>query len=183
MPRTPRSPCDAMREFNTVAVPRARPRLRGHGPRTPRRQRHVDLGHAEELSDLVLGLALRDVDGLAAERAGVGQTLGHQSPHNHDGSTEQLGEWAAAKTDRAGPGHVHRRARPHPGADTAVIAGGGRCPRAMSGRGSSPWPGPRSGKRSRFQSAYGTITYSACPPTHPPCRHSRRRRRDGRGWC
>ena len=26
----------------------------------------------------------------------------------------------------------------------------------------------RSGNFSRLKSAYGTITYSACPPTHPP---------------
>ena len=62
----------------------------------------VHLRHAEDLLDLVLGLALGDVDRLAAERARLLQPLGNQVADDDHRGAQQL--------RASGP----RRARPVP---------------------------------------------------------------------
>ena len=50
----------------------------------------VDLGDTQDLLDLLGGRALRDVHGLAAEAAGLGQPVLVEITHKHDGGAEQL---------------------------------------------------------------------------------------------
>ena len=75
----------------------------------------VDLGHAEDLLDLILGVALGDVDGLAAEAARLRQALGDQVADDHDRRAEQLRRVGRRQADRARAGDVHRRAGVTPG--------------------------------------------------------------------
>ena len=51
----------------------------------------VDLGHAQDLFDLLPGIALGDVDRLAADLAGLSQPFLVQVTDDDDGGTEQLG--------------------------------------------------------------------------------------------
>jgi len=54
------------------------------GLEADRVDRGVDLGDAEDLLDLILGLALGDVDRLAPERARLRQALGDHVADDHD---------------------------------------------------------------------------------------------------
>src|SRR5450759_3110428 len=85
--------------------------------------RAVHLGYPEDLLDLILGVALRHVDGLAAEGAGLGQPLGGQITDDHDSGAEQLGRGGRGQPDWSGTGDVHRRARLDPRGVRAVEAG------------------------------------------------------------
>src|ERR1700753_1029003 len=74
MPTAPPAAVTSISEFSTVAG--ASPRIRAAVPaglETDRVHGRVDLGYAEDLLDLVLGVALGHVDGLAAELAGPGR--------------------------------------------------------------------------------------------------------------
>src|SRR5690606_36979017 len=81
----------------------------------------VHLGHAEDLLDLVLRVPLGHVDGLAAEAAGLLQPFLVQVADDDDGGAEQEGRARRGQPDRARAGDVDGRARPHPGAHTAVV--------------------------------------------------------------
>ena len=61
----------------------------------------VDLGHAEDLLDLILRVALRDVDRLAAEAARLLEPLRDQVADDHDGRAEQLRRVGGREADRA----------------------------------------------------------------------------------
>src|SRR5690606_29932736 len=92
---------------------------------TDRVDRAVDLVRAEDLRDLVLqGGVLGDVDGLAAERAGLFEALPVEVPDDHDRGAEQLRGVGGGEPDRPRARDVHRR----PGGDArgvgAVVAGG-----------------------------------------------------------
>ena len=52
--------------------------------------RGIDLGSAQELLELVLGITLGDVDGLAAERSGLSEALFVEVADHHHGCAEQL---------------------------------------------------------------------------------------------
>ena len=100
----------------------------GIGPMTARLESDgvngaVHLGHAEKVLNLILGLTLRDVDGLTAERACMGQPFRHQIADDDHGGAEQLRRMGCRQTDRPGPGHVDGRARTHAGRDASVVAG------------------------------------------------------------
>jgi hypothetical protein len=84
--------------------------------------RGVDLGHAEDLLDLVLRIALADVDGLAAERLGLLQALGDEVAHEDDGGAQQLRRVRGREAHRPGARDVDRRARPHARGVRAVEA-------------------------------------------------------------
>ena len=70
----------------------------------------VDLGHAEDLLDLVLRVALREVDGLAAEAARLRQTLGNHVADDDHRRAQQLRRVRRGESDGAGAGDVHGRA-------------------------------------------------------------------------
>ena len=72
----------------------------------------VDLGHAEDLLDLVLRVALGDVDRLAAEALGLLEALRDQVADEHHRGAEQQRRVGGREADRPGAGDVHRRARP-----------------------------------------------------------------------
>ena len=71
----------------------------------------VDLGHAEDLLDLVLAGRPWRVDRLAAEAAGLRQPLRVQVADDDDRRAEQLRRVRRGEADRAGAGDVDRRAR------------------------------------------------------------------------
>src|SRR3712207_4012738 len=83
----------------------------------------VHLGLAQDLRDLVLRVALRDVDGLAAEAAGLGQPVGVEVADDDDGRAEQVRRGRRRQPHRPGAGDVDRRPRSDPGGDAAVVAG------------------------------------------------------------
>jgi hypothetical protein len=60
--------------------------------------RAVDLGNPEDLLDLLTRIALRDVDGLGAEAAGLGQSFGVHVAHDHGGGAEQHGARCSGET-------------------------------------------------------------------------------------
>jgi hypothetical protein len=90
----------------SVAAPSPWPRASKPTASTGR----VDLGDAEQLLDLVLGVALADVDGLAAEAAGLRQPLLDEVGDDDDGRTEQLRTGRCREADRTGTGDVDGRA-------------------------------------------------------------------------
>src|SRR5688572_4478892 len=83
--------------------------------------RRVHLGHAEELLDLVLGVALGDIDRLAAEATRLLKSLRDHVPDDHDRRPQQLGRVGRGQPDRAGTCDVHRRPRGDPGRVAAVV--------------------------------------------------------------
>ena len=80
-------------------------------------------GDAEDLLDLVLRVALGDVDGLAAEAAGLGEALRDEVADDDDGGAQQLRAGRGGEADRARAGDVDGRAGPDAGGDAAVVAG------------------------------------------------------------
>ena len=84
----------------------------------------VDLGHAQDLLDLLGRVALRHVDGLAAEAAGLRQPVLIQVAHDYDRSAQELGGGRCGKAHRSGTGDVHRRPHGHASAHRTVEAGG-----------------------------------------------------------
>ena len=73
----------------------------------------VHLRDAEDLLDLVLGIALGDVDRLAAERACLLEPLRNQVADDHDGGAQELRGVGRGEPDRPGTGDVDGRARGH----------------------------------------------------------------------
>ena len=83
----------------------------------------VDLRHAEDLLDLVLRVALGDVDGLAAERRGLLQARLDEVADDHDRRAEQLGGVGGGEADRARAGDVDGAPGLHARGHAAVVAG------------------------------------------------------------
>jgi hypothetical protein len=83
----------------------------------------IDLGDAEDLLDLVLGLTLGHVDRLTAERPRLLEALGDQVADDDDRCAEELRGVRGRQADRAGAGDVDRRARLHAGRVGAVEPG------------------------------------------------------------
>jgi glycerol kinase len=73
----------------------------------------VDLRLAEDLLDLVPGVALGDVDRFAAEALGLREALGNEVAHEHDGRAQQQRRIGRGEPDRPSAGDVYRRPRPH----------------------------------------------------------------------
>lgn len=84
----------------------------------------VDLGFAEDLRDLILRVAFRHIDRLAAESAGLGQAILVEVADDDTGGTEQQRRGGRGDSDRARTGDVDRRADTDAGADGTVEPGG-----------------------------------------------------------
>src|SRR2546425_9285009 len=85
--------------------------------------RRVDLRHPEELLDLVRDIPLGDVDGLAAEAAGLGQALGNEIAHDNHGRAQELGRVRTGQAHRPRPRDVDGRTRADAGGVGAVETG------------------------------------------------------------
>src|SRR6266566_302426 len=85
--------------------------------------RGVDLRHPEELLDLVRDIPLGDVDGLAAEAAGLGQALGNEIAHDDHGRAQELGRVRTGQAHRPRPGDVDGRTGADAGGVGAVETG------------------------------------------------------------
>src|ERR1039457_6188323 len=87
--------------------------------------RGVNFGLAQDLGDLVgAGRVLAQVDGLAAETAGLGQPLRVHVTDDDDGRTEDLRGVRGRQPHGASAGDVHRGAGGDAGGVRAVITGG-----------------------------------------------------------
>ena len=84
----------------------------------------VDLRGAEDLLDLVLRVALRDVDRLAAEAPRLRQTVLVEVADDGDGGTEEQRRGGRRETDGTGARDVDGRAHLHSRPDGAVESGG-----------------------------------------------------------
>ena len=142
MPSAPPARVSSISEFSTVAgcsfaaSCAVAVRLETH-----RVDGAVDLRLTEDLLDLVLRVALRHVDGLAAEAAGLREPFLVEVADDHDGGAEQLRRGGRGEADRAGAGDVDGRAGGRPRPCSSRGSRSGRCPTAWPGRGSSPSPG------------------------------------------
>jgi hypothetical protein len=122
--------------------------------------RRVDFGDAQDLLDLVLGVPFGDVNGFADEGCGLGQAVRVQVADDHHRGTEQLRRGRGGQPDRSRAGDVDGGTGAHSGGDAAVEPGGKMSDSMARSRiFSSAWS--LSGNFRRFQSAYGTSTYSA----------------------
>src|SRR5437660_1390016 len=81
----------------------------------------VDLGHSEDLLDLVGDVALGDVDGLAPEALRLREPLGVQVSDDDGRCTEELRRGRAGQADGARAGDVHGRAGSDSRGDRTVI--------------------------------------------------------------
>ena len=84
----------------------------------------VDLGHTEDLLDLILRVALRHIDRLAAEAARLGEPILVEIADDDTGRSEQMRRGGRGDSDGTCTGDVDRRTHTDPGADRTVEPGG-----------------------------------------------------------
>ena len=133
--------------------------------------RRVDLGDAEDLVDLIGHAGLdADVHRLAAEAPRLLQPFRDQVAHDHDGRAEQLAGGGAGQTHRASAGAVDGAAGTHARGIGTVKAGREdvREQREVLDLGEGL---VLVAELQQVEVGVRTITYSACPPTHPPHVH------------
>ena len=80
----------------------------------------VDLRNADDGLDLISHGPPGNVDGLAAETAGLGQAFDDPVSNNYHCRSEQLAGRGASEPDRSRPGNVDNRPRTDSGGDGAV---------------------------------------------------------------